>query len=324
MKSLITGATGFMGARLCKALSERGDEIHALVLPGEDYSHISRFIAEAREGDITNPLSLVGVADGVDVVYHLAARVVDNGSYDDFYKPILDGTRNMLEACADRAGRFVYVSSICACGTGRHMKGLTESDECQKTGVYYGDAKLEAEMLVKSHAADFPKGFVIARPDTVIGPRSVWVNELGKMIRDSIFTYFDGGRYSAGLIYIDDLVDGLVLCGVKDQAAGQTYFFGSGWEVSWKQYLDDLAVLFGKKIRFSLPFKFAWALGYVSEKISQPLGIRPMITRHAVGLLGRDLDVDCSKAKCELGWKTRVSYDDAMKEIKLWVKENMT
>jgi len=67
------------------------------------------------------------------------------------------------------------------------------------------------------------------------------------MIRDSIFTYFDGGRYSAGLIYIDDLVDGLVLCGAKDQAAGQTYFFGSDWEVSWKQYLDDLAVLFGKK-----------------------------------------------------------------------------
>jgi len=60
------------------------------------------------------------------------------------------------------------------------------------------------------------------------------------------------------------------------------------------------------------------------KKISQPLEIRPMITRHAVGLLGRDLNVDCSKAKCELGWKTRVSYDDAMKEIKLWVKENMT
>jgi len=74
MKTLITGATGFMGARLCKALSERGDEIRVLVLPGENYSHISPFIAEAREGDITNPASLVGVADGVAVVYHLAAR----------------------------------------------------------------------------------------------------------------------------------------------------------------------------------------------------------------------------------------------------------
>jgi len=311
-----------MGARLCKALAERGDEIRALVLPGEDYSHISRFISEAREGDITNPASLVGLAEGVDVVYHLAARVVDYGNHDDFYRPILYGTRNMLEACAGRAGRFVYVSSICACGTGRHMKGLTESDECQKTGTYYGDAKLEAERLVKSHAADFTKGFVIARPATVIGPRSVWVVELGRMMRDSLFAYFDGGRYSASLIYIDNLVDGLVLCGAKDQAAGQTYFFRD-WEVSWKQYLDELAPLLGKKIRFSLPFRFAWALGYVSEKISQPLGIRPMITRHMVGLMGRDNDVDCSKAKRELGWKTRVSYDDAMKEIKIWVKENM-
>ena len=324
MKLLITGATGFMGARLCKALSERGDEIHALVLPGEDYSHISRFIAETREGDITNPTSLVGVADGVDVVYHLAARVVDHGSYDDFYKPILDGTRNMLEACAGRAGRFVYVSSICACGTGRHMKGLTESDECQKTGVYYGDAKLEAEMLVKSHAADFPKGFVIVRPANVIGPRSVWVAELGRMIRDSLFTYFDGGRYSASLLYIDNLVDGLVLCSFKDQAAGQTYFFRDDWEVTWKKYLDEMASMFGKKIWFSLPFSLAWVLGYVSEKISPPLGIRPMITRHAVGLMGRDNDVDTTKAKTELGWKTRVSYEETMKEIGQWIKENMT
>jgi nucleoside-diphosphate-sugar epimerase len=204
------------------------------------------------------------------------------------------------------------------------MKGLTESDECQKTGVYYGDAKLEAEMLVKSHAADFPKGFVIVRPANVIGPRSVWVAELGRMIRDSLFTYFDGGRYSASLLYIDNLVDGLVLCSFKDQAAGQTYFFRDDWEVTWKKYLDEMASMFGKKIWFSLPFSLAWVLGYVSEKISPPLGIRPMITRHAVGLMGRDNDVDTTKAKTELGWKTRVSYEETMKEIGQWIKENMT
>ena len=141
MKALVTGATGFMGAKLCRALAERGDSVRALVFPGEDHSHIGEWVAETREGDITDRASLEGVADGSDVTYHLAARVVDYGSKEDFYAPILEGTRNMLDACADRSKRFVYVSSICACGTGKHMKGMQESDPCAETGVFYGDAK---------------------------------------------------------------------------------------------------------------------------------------------------------------------------------------
>ena len=323
MKVLVTGATGFMGVRLCKALYENGGIIRALVLPGENYSHINDFITEAVEGDITDPASLTRVSDDIDVVYHLAARVVDHGSYHDFYNPILNGTRNMLEACAGKADRFIYVSSFCACGTGLHLKGMKESDKCRKTGIYYGDAKLEAEQLVKSYASKFPQGYVIVRPSNVLGPGSVWVSELGGMIRDSLFSYFDGGRYSASLVHIDNLVDGLILCGQKEQAAGQTYFFRDDWDVTWKHYIDDLASIFGKKIHLSLPFKLAWTLGYISEKISPPFGTRPMITRHAVGLMGRDNKVDNSAAKTELGWKTGVSYKEAMEEIKTWVEENM-
>ncbi len=323
MKVLITGATGFMGAKLCRALADQGHELSALIFPEENYSHISKYISNAIEGDITDPATLDGIADGIDVVYHLAARVLDYGSYDAFYKPILDGTRNMLEACASKVGRFVYISSICACGTGNHLKGMKESDPCVKTGVFYGDAKLEAEQAVKSYADKFENGYVIVRPANVTGPRSVWVAEVGSVIRDGFFTYFDGGRYSASLIYIDNLVDGLVSCGTREEAANQTYFFRDDWDVTWKQYLDDLAAMLGKKLWLSLPFKLAWALGYISEKISQPLGARPFVTRHAVGLMGRDCDVDTTKARTELGWKTRVPYETAIKEIEAWVKENM-
>jgi len=323
LKVLVTGATGFMGKVLCKALHARGDEVRALILPGEDYSPIAGHIKEAAEGDITDPASLADLAEGIDVVYHLAARVVDYGSYRDFYGTILNGTRNVLDACAGKADRFVYVSSICACGTGRHMRGMRESDNCKKTGVYYGDAKLEAEQTVKKYATRFPGGYVIVRPANVVGPGSVWVSELGAMIRDKLFAYFDGGRYNASLIYIDNLVDGLVLCGCKEQAAGQTYFFRDDWDITWKQYIDDLAALLGRKIWLSLPFPASWTLGYVSETISRPFKTRPMITRHAAGLMGRDNEVSNAKAKEELGWATKVTYEEAMKEIKAWVKENM-
>lgn len=323
MNALVTGATGFMGEKLCRALAARGDTVRALVFPGENWSHISSVIRETQEGDITKPETLQGVADGVDVVYHLAARVADYGTREQFYGPILDGTINMLEASAGKAKRFVFVSSICACGTKLHMKGMRESDPCVKTGIFYGDAKLEAEAAVKSYADRFDQGYVIARPSNVTGPRSIWVTEVATVIRDGLLTYFDGGRHSASLIYIDNLVDGLVRCGTMAEAANQTYFFRDDWDVTWKQYLDDLAKLFGKKIRLNLPFGLAWVLGGVSEKLAPYLDSRPMLTRQSVGLMGRNCDVDTAKAQTELGWKTIVSYEDAMKEIRAWVQENM-
>jgi len=323
MKVLITGATGFIGTKLVRALAEKGDEIRALVFPGEDSSGIQEYAAEIREGDITRPQTLAGLGDSIDLVYHLAARVLDYGTREQFYEPILAGTKNMLEVCDDRVERFVFASSICACGTGRHMKGMTEKDPCRRTGIFYGDAKLEAEDAVKSYASRFPKGYVIVRPANVIGPGSVWVAELGRMFQEKLVPLIEQGRYSASLVYIDNLVDGLVLAGTSQRASCQTYFFRDDWEVTWKAYLTDLSAMVGKKPGFSLPYRLAWALGFLAEAISLPLGMRPSITRHAVGLMGRDNDVDSTKARAELGWETRITYEQAKKEIRAWVEQNM-
>jgi nucleoside-diphosphate-sugar epimerase len=118
-------------------------------------------------------------------------------------------------------------------------------------------------------------------------------------------------------------VDGLVLAGRSEEASCQTFFLRDDWQVTWKDYITDLSAILDKKPRGSLPFSLAWALGFLFEKISQPLGLRPAITRHSVGLMGRDNDVDTSKARSELGWETRVTYEQAMKEIRAWVEENM-
>jgi len=149
------------------------------------------------------------------------------------------------------------------------------------------------------------------------------VAELGRMFLEKSVPLIDRGRYSASLVYIANLVDGLVLAGRSEAASSQTYFFRDDWEVTWKAYLTDLAAMVGKKPGFSLPFRLAWALGYLSETISLPLGLRPLITRHAVGLMGRDNDVDSAKARTELGWETRITYELAKKEIRTWVAENM-
>ncbi|MDX9819486.1 MAG: NAD-dependent epimerase/dehydratase family protein, partial [Desulfococcus multivorans] len=230
--ALVTGATGFIGARLCKALKKGGWNIRALALPGENCDAIAGFEPEIIRGDITRPQTLAGIGAGMDVVFHLAARVLDYGSKKQFYDPIVNGTQHMLDACAGHAARFVFASSIAACGLGRHLKGFIETDTPLKSGIPYNDAKYDAEKMVRGFQDRFPRGCVIIRPANVIGPRSVWVDELGKQFRKAPVPLIDRGRYSASLIYVDNLVDGMVKAAEADAASGRTYQFRDDWDVS--------------------------------------------------------------------------------------------
>jgi uncharacterized protein YbjT (DUF2867 family) len=92
MKAVVTGATGCIGTVLCRELKARGWEVRALVRPGREHNRIAGYVSEVFTGDILVPQSLEGLADGADVVFHLAARVSDHGSKKQFYEPILGGT----------------------------------------------------------------------------------------------------------------------------------------------------------------------------------------------------------------------------------------
>ena len=322
MKAVVTGAAGFIGARLCRELAEQGHQVRALALPGEEVSHIQDWTDDIRRGDLTIPASLKKMANGTDVVFHLAGRVVDFGPKSLFHAQILDVTRNLIAECTGKTGRFVYVSSVAALGLGRHLDGAREDDPPKKSGVPYNDAKLEAEELVRLCHRQKEIEAVVVRPSNVIGPRSVWVTEVLRQWRKGPLPLIDGGRHSASLIHVGNLVRGLLLAGTVPVAAGRTYHFRDDWNVTWKKYLTDLGTMVGQKPSFSLPFRAAWALGAVAEALFTPLGLRPPVTRLAVGVMGRSLDVDASRARDELGWSSTISYEEAMAEIKAWLDEN--
>jgi nucleoside-diphosphate-sugar epimerase len=315
MRALVTGATGFIGSKLCEQLTGKGFQVRALALPEEDAAHIQAFVDDIRRGDLTRPEDLSGICDGIDVVFHLAARVIDWGSRSAFYSAILDCTRNLLEESVGRASRFVYLSSIAACGLGQHLKGWTEETPPRKTGVPYGDAKLDTEAMVRSRQGESGLEIVIVRPANVIGPGSVWVRDVVSRIKKTGIPLLDGGRHGASLIEVSNLVDGIILAGLEASASGQTYFMRDEWDVTWKRYLTDLAAMVGRKTSFSVPFPVAWHAGAILEMIMTPLGFRPPLTRLVAGVMGRNNDVDASKARRELGWRTTVSYKEAMEEI---------
>ena len=319
MKALVTGATGLIGSKLCRGLKNRGVEVRVLVLPEDDAGHIADFVSEMRTGDIMVPDSLKGICDGMDLVFHLAARVLDYGSKRQFYGPIVDGTRNMLEECSGKASRFVHVSSFAALGVHRDLKGLKEEAEPLKCGIPYGDSKADSEVLVRSYNDRFSRGCVIVRPSNVVGPGSVWVDELGRQFKKSLVPLVNKGLNSSSLIHVENLVDGMIRAGMVAAAAGQTYHLRDDWQVTWKQYMTDLSATLGKKPFGNLPLSLGWTLGSICEAVFTPLGLRPPVTRLAVGLMGRDNDVDTTKAQKELDWKTKISYEEALEEIRSWL-----
>jgi nucleoside-diphosphate-sugar epimerase len=322
MRSLVTGATGFIGGALTRELLDQGHAVRALALTGEDTTALDKLGVEVRRGDLTQPLSLKGICDGMDTVYHVAGRVIDWGTRQQFYGAIYDATRNLLQESLGKPSRFVYISSIAALGFGRHLKGLKENDQAVKCGIPYCDAKLDTEQLVMAAHLAGKIDVTVIRPSNVTGPGSVWVREIVDKMLSMPVPLIDGGRYSASLIYVKNLVDGIILAGTRDIAKGKIYQLRDDWDVTWKQYLNDLGTLVGKKPAISIPYPVARSAAWLCDMICTPLGVRPPGSRLSIDVTGRDMDVDNALAKQELGWRTKVSYAEAMESISKWVHEH--
>ncbi|NOY68332.1 MAG: NAD-dependent epimerase/dehydratase family protein [Deltaproteobacteria bacterium] len=321
MKALITGAGGFIGSHLAKQLLKQGHEVRGLFLPAEDTAGLKDDGMEVVRGDLTAPETLRGIADGMDTVFHLATRTLDWGTRQQFETIMVGGTKNLLEECRGNIKRFIYFSSVAAMGLGVDLLGATENTARKYCGVPYCDTKIEAEDLVSDVCNKNNMEFTIIRPANVTGPKSVWVTEIIEAFLRGPVPLISGGKAPGAFIYVDNLAEGAILAATSDIAAGHTYFFRDNYDITWKEYLEFIGGLVGKKPFSSIPFKIAWRLGSLCETMCAPLGIRPPLTRLAAGVMGKNNDVDCTRAKTELGWKTIIDQDTALQKIKTWVQK---
>ena len=322
--ALVTGAPGFIGGFLCQRLIDEGYSVRGLAMPEERADHLERMGCSVVRGDLTKPDTIRGICDGVETVYHLAARVTYWGTRKDFYDAIYEATKHLLEESAGSSPRFVLASSVVAVGLGRkHLNGYRETDPTQKVGIFYGDAKLDAEKLLWRYHNEGKVTGTVIRPTNVIGPGSVWVRDAVDTLKKPFFPLIDGGRWSASLVYVENLVDAFLLAGTKDEAKGQTYHVMDDYDVTWRQYFSDIAEMMGKPITrttfLSIPFAVAWPLAGLIGGATSMFGWKTSLTRHSVAMMGRNNDLDTSKARRELGWKTRVSYDEAKERIRDWM-----
>jgi len=323
MKILITGITGLIGHHLMELLLRNGyADLRGQYFSRRNTDEYTSKGIEMIQADIYDEHALKDITQDCQVVVHSAARVIDYGSKRDFYLAHYDATHFLLkDALKNQVRHFIYVSSVgVASGIDRNKIIPDENTPLVKTGVHYDDAKIDTETLVKEFCKNNRMIFTIIRPSAVIGKGSVWVVEPLKRMDTALgMKLIDHGKQPACLIDAENLAQGIFLCITKPAAHNQTYFFADDWDVSWKQYFNDLAAIKNKNVEQSFPFRLAYTIATIAEFIFPIFGKAPPLAKKSVQATGTNRTVSTEKARKELGWRSDISYPESMRRIKEWV-----
>jgi len=232
MRVLVTGAAGFVGARVVEAMSISGFALPVAAI--RQWSRASQLACRPVEiviCDILKPEQIESAMSGVDAIVHCA--------YSNDFDSIVQGTRNLLEAAVrHQVQRFVYLSSAETYGS--KMQGIvTETVEARPKQGSYGDWKLSAERVCMEYHARGLKPTIL-RPSLIYGPFSTsWSVDVSNRLQSGKWGLFDDlGDGIANLVYVDDLVQAIFLSLVNDQAVGETFNVNGPDRPSWNQYFQ--------------------------------------------------------------------------------------
>ncbi len=242
---LITGATGFIGGRLAEYLVEHyGANVRALVRRYGRAVRLARYPVQLAPGDLLNTDSLKKAVEGCEVVFHCAFGAV--GEDDERRSVTVDGTRNLLEAAvAAGVKRFVHMSTISVHGADPGSV-IDEQTPTPYTGDLYGDSKIDAEKLVLEYARTRGLPVVILRPTIVYGPRAGgWTVGPVARMKNGDFTLIDNGNGIANHVYVDDVVQALLLAATRPNVIGETFIISYGEGVTWRNFFSHYAQLLG-------------------------------------------------------------------------------
>ena len=349
-KILVTGGTGFIGGRLAERLAvEEQAKVRVLVHDWRKAVWISRADVELVQGDVRDRDLVAQAVRGCEMVFHCVGV---GGTLDKCMGINVEGTRNVLECAVDaRVGRVVYVSTGAVHGP-NPPNNADERDEFRLTGSTYGDSKVAAEKLVWQFWQERALPVVIIRPTYVWGPRSpsftLWPLRNMKLGR---WFQVDGGRGTCHAVYIDNLVDALLLAGVKPEVVGEAFLITDGGLCTWAEFdghyarmlrIQELPSVRSFTARF--PIAVVEYIDALQCKLDcMPAGepartlvravrrglrlIRLLPARYAVMnswdvvQYGRRGELNISKARTLLGYTPRCSLEEGMRETEIWLRD---
>ncbi len=319
---LVTGATGLIGSHLAERLALAGG---ALVRGLARDRRSAHWLAERGVdlvcGDVTDASSLANAVHGCSVVFHAAGWVHEGGSRAEAWTVNVDGTKNLVDvALRANVKRFVHLSSSHVYGF-PSVQAVDETHPVRPCGRPYSDSKVAAEAVVFAAHRENGLPVVVARPSQVYGPRSAqFTIRPVEAIKRGRMTLVDGGRFLCNPIFIDDLIDGLVLCATTDAAIGEAINFTGGVAVPWSDFFGHYGRMLGVDRFRSVPYPFAWLIAWGNEIRTAIKGKRARINREVIRSLRARCSFSNEKARRLLGWTPRYDLAEGMKRTEAWLR----
>jgi nucleoside-diphosphate-sugar epimerase len=322
MKILVTGATGFLGGNLCKHLVKQGHTVRALVRNPKKTELLQTIGIETTKGDLRDFNSLKNAVKNIDIVYNIAAAWRENLNKEEFFDTNVNGTRNILEAAyQEGVKRFVHCSTVGVHGSVLEPLGNENSPFLPRDD--YQVSKVKGELIVSEYIRENKLPIVIFRPCGIYGPTDTRFLKLFRAIKKHYFVMIGSGNVHYHFVYIDDLIDGILLCGEKDEAIGNVYILGSNEIITINELVSTISDIMGVRTpRFSVPFLPVYYLAKICEFVLKPLPIKSPIYGRRFDFFKSNRAFDISKAKKELGFQPRTDLKTGLIKTYEWYKSS--
>lgn len=317
----VTGGSGFVGRNLIAALVDHGDRVSALARSEQAAQTVRSLGAGPVIGDLNNIAALKSGMQGCNVVFHAGALASQWGPVRDFYKVNVLGTQCVLDAArAAGVARLVHVSTEAVLLDGSPLVNVTEARPRPDNPLpRYADSKARAEARVL-RACDDDFATVVVRPRLVWGAGDTSVfPQIMSAVRQGRFMWIGGGWHLTSTCHVANVCEGLLLA-AEHGRAGEIYFLTDGQPVPLREFITALLGTQGLVAPTkSIPYGVAALLAKLCEPVWAVLKLKsePPINQTALNLLGREITVNDSKARRELGYQAKMSREDGLDAMRL-------
>jgi nucleoside-diphosphate-sugar epimerase len=315
MRVTITGANGFIGRALAARLREHGHTVGGVDLHADAPAGVVA-------GDISEGGDWQDEVARADLVVHTAAVVSNAVGLTEQWRINVAGTRRVVDAAArGRATRFVQLSSIRAFSDVGFPDGVTEDQAVRLDGNPYVDTKIAGEQVVlQAHAAG-QIAVTIVRPGDVYGPRSrPWTVLPVQLIKKNLFLLPARGTGIFSPVYVDDLVDGVLLAAVTPGASGQVFTLAGGVGVPCRDFFGHYYRMLGKRGPLCTPTGFAVAAAAAAATATALVGRTTEINAISMRYSTRTGTYSINKARRMLGYEPAVDLAEGMSRTEQWLR----
>lgn len=320
-KALVTGSTGFIGSHLVEALLSKQYKIKCIIRKSANLKWIRELPVEIVYGDLFNKDTLLDAVKDVDYIFHIAG-VTASLTKKGYFTGNVEATRNLLEATLYNKNlkRFVFAGSLTAMGPVDNNVPPDENSPCNPI-TSYGKSKLEAEKIVLSFKEKIPVS--VLRLPAVYGPRDTATLDFFKAVSKGIIPLVGFKSKFISILYVSDVVDGLISVAENDKAIGEVFLLGSEKFYTWEEIGKAIEInTHHKTVKVRVP-EFLVVLFALLNNMLDIFRNKPSVFNFekSKDMIAKAWIANVDKAKSYLNFKQKVTLEEGIKRTYDWYKK---